>query len=252
MNSDNFYWLFSSSAQAIAAFIAFLLAGYTLVIQMLDRREERDDTLEPIHHELKLGHHRRFAVLSVLTGLAIVSSLAMLYYNGTELPKREVWAYATFVLNLLVVLFGISFVVRLVDPNRLRVVAQNLVKQTEQQQHPSGIAISRSEFFERFVALEKLIRDFFVHQRVRETKGLIPRLTYSFRAIVDDLYKTEFIPPNLYKELLEISNFRNAVFHGHVQNVDEVMLNKLRDVAKKVEVALSSQFSRPRTRKRSH
>jgi hypothetical protein len=49
MNDEHIYWLFSSAAQSIATFVAFLLAGYTLVHAMMDSIQQRDDTLEEIH-----------------------------------------------------------------------------------------------------------------------------------------------------------------------------------------------------------
>lgn len=43
--SENIYWLFSSAAQTIAAFIAFLLAGYALVQTMMETAVQADETL---------------------------------------------------------------------------------------------------------------------------------------------------------------------------------------------------------------
>src|SRR5215208_4083372 len=90
MNDENIYWLFSSSAQSIATFVAFLLAGYTLVHAMMDSVEQRDDTLEEIHAALIRQYYQRIKILAIITGAAVLSSLAMLYLNGFAWPYKAI------------------------------------------------------------------------------------------------------------------------------------------------------------------
>jgi hypothetical protein len=58
-DTQNYYWLFifSSSAQSISAFIAFLIAGYAIVLNVLDTLEDKDETLgypSPIEENILL------------------------------------------------------------------------------------------------------------------------------------------------------------------------------------------------------
>jgi hypothetical protein len=41
-DAQNIYWLFGAAAQTVAAFIAFLLAGYALVQGMMDAAAQAD------------------------------------------------------------------------------------------------------------------------------------------------------------------------------------------------------------------
>ena len=86
MNDENIYWLFSSSAQAIATFVAFLLAGYTLVHTMMESVQQRDDTLQEIHAALIRQYYRQIRALALITGAAVLGSLAMRYLNGFVWP----------------------------------------------------------------------------------------------------------------------------------------------------------------------
>ena len=72
---DHIYWLFSSAAQAIAAFIGFLSAGFFFVYDHMQRQVDKDETLVEIYDELKKQYYRRLEWLLVFTGLTIVSSL---------------------------------------------------------------------------------------------------------------------------------------------------------------------------------
>ena len=64
MNTDYIYWTFSSAAQSISAFIAFLLVGYALVHNLMEAARDRDDTLEDLHMALRLSYHKRLTVLA--------------------------------------------------------------------------------------------------------------------------------------------------------------------------------------------
>src|SRR5215211_741630 len=88
MNDENIYWLFSSAAQAIATFVAFLLAGYTLVHAMMESVQQHDDTLEEIHAALIRQYYRQIKWLAIITGVAVLGSLTMLYLNGFEWPYK--------------------------------------------------------------------------------------------------------------------------------------------------------------------
>ena len=54
---DNIYWLFSSSAQAIAAFVGFITAGYYFVLQTMEMRLNKDNSLNEIFNEIKIEHY---------------------------------------------------------------------------------------------------------------------------------------------------------------------------------------------------
>ena len=81
---ENIYWLFAASAQSIATFFAFLLAGYTIVLNIMDNKEDRDGSLEEVHHQLKTNYHRQLTGLALLTAFAITISLTIVYVNGFD------------------------------------------------------------------------------------------------------------------------------------------------------------------------
>jgi hypothetical protein len=92
MGEENIYWVFSSAAQTVAAFVAFLLAGYTLVHSMMDNLERADETLAEIHTKLKTDYYRRVRLLSIVTAPAILLSLFTVYLNGRPVPYFDIWS----------------------------------------------------------------------------------------------------------------------------------------------------------------
>ncbi len=74
-NTDNIYRVFSSAAQTVAAFAAFLLAGYALVVNVMDNAVQADETLADINEALKQRYHILLGRL-VWLGDPAVSSLS--------------------------------------------------------------------------------------------------------------------------------------------------------------------------------
>src|SRR5215207_8945467 len=141
MNDENIYWLFSSSAQAIATFVAFLLAGYTLVHAMMESVQQRDDTLEEIHAALIRQYYQQIKSLAIITGVAVLGSLAMLYLNGFA------WPYKDIVVTIAAMAWGIAFVIRIIDPDKYTNAAKRLIAEDAQSMDLAGKQEDSEDFF---------------------------------------------------------------------------------------------------------
>jgi hypothetical protein len=228
MNNDYIYWTFSSAAQSISAFIALLLAGYALVHNLMEAARERDDTLEEIHSELRLSYHKRLTALAWLTGSAVILSLVVVYLNRSTVPVSD-WALLVVgCLDILAVIGGVAFVVSIVDPRKYQKAAEKALEQA--QVIVSGIpqATPAAEFFDAFLHLERLIRDYLKEKDLYVPSRGAPRMSYSFRQMIEALLQNELIDRQFMNELLEINKYRNLVFHGHVGSADQSMVQRVR------------------------
>src|SRR5437899_9468096 len=99
IDQQNVYWIFSSSAQSVSAFIAFLLAGYAFVHTVMEGVQQRDDSLIEVHHALRRQYYSRVRWLALVTGAAIIASLAMVYLNGVCVPWKPLLAIVTACLD---------------------------------------------------------------------------------------------------------------------------------------------------------
>lgn len=222
-DSQNIYWLFSAAAQTVAAFVAFLLAGYALVQGMMDAAAQADETLVEIHESLKVRYHKQLSWLVVVTAAAVLASLAVVFFNPLDSKLIQGLAALAALLVVAAIVGGVVFVIAIVDPKKYRKAAQRLAEEVrpsaEEPQAP------RNEFFIKFVNLEQLLRD--VWERLGAERLARRRGPPSFREMVEALALTQVLHGELYKRLLNLSRDRNLVFHGEVTEVSNEIVEEL-------------------------
>lgn len=216
--------MFSAAAQTVAAFVAFLLAGYALVQTMMDAAAQSDETLIEIHESLKQRYHRQLAVLVGTTAAAILFCLSVVFLNAYDSGWVVVLAWMAAALIVGSVLGGVAFVIAIIDPKKYRKAAERLADEVR----PAAAAATapRAEFFLGFVDLERAIRQLWEQrtggERLRRRQG-----PPSFREMLEALWLSEALPAPLYERLLNVSRHRNLVFHGEVQEISREILDEL-------------------------
>ncbi|SRR5260221_2823534 len=230
---DYIYWTFSSAAQSISAFVALLLTGYAIVHTLMEAARERDDSLEEIHAALRVTYHRRMTILAWTTGLAILVSLFVLFDNRPNAPTATWILGVGAALNIAAVIGGIAFVISVVNPTKYEKAAQKLEegkRKPDRADHRS----SSGEFFDAFLRLERVVRDYLKRHDLYVPSRNAPRMSFSFRQMIEALLQSEKIDRALYEELMEVNKYRNLVFHGHLQDVDPQMIAKVKGVTQRL------------------
>lgn len=228
MDKESVYWLFSSSAQSVSAFTAFLVTGFALVMTMMEAAQSRDETLEEIHDQLKLTYYKNIRALSVITGLAIVLSLFMVYLNGTSFHYKTWIFIVTTLINAIAIIGGILFVILIINPSRYKRAAEQVIQKEKSKFETTGTNVDQTDFMKEFINLEKQIREILQSKNLYIPYGNTPQMVFSFRQMINALYRNELISKSELTELLEINKFRNLVFHGHLDNVDKGMVDKVK------------------------
>jgi hypothetical protein len=224
-NADSFYWLFSSIAQTIASFVAFLLTGFALVLNMMDSLEQKDETLAEIHIRLKKSCYNRIILLSVISALAIIFSLSMLYVNKIDLTLKPALFLITSALSLLAIILAIAFVLSIINPERYKTAAKEILKEDKEEFSRSGNTVDQVNFLHEFADLEKHMRYIIKNHNLQPVDTA--RQPNSFRQMASTLYENELISREMLYELLQINKYRNLVYHGHLTKVDQAMLDRL-------------------------
>ena len=234
-NQENFYWLFSSSAQTISAFVAFLVTGFALVLNMMDGLQQKDETLEDIHTKLKSDYYKKIRVLTIITGLAIIFSLWMVFLNGGN-SQHKTWLFIlTAILNVVAIIVGILFVIAIINPDRYKKAAKEIIKEDKLEDSTKANTIDQATFMTEFIHLEKTVRDKLQKRKLYIPYGDTPKMVYSFRQMINALNQNELINRNELEDLLRINKYRNLVFHGHQDKVDKGMLDRVKAAQKIID-----------------
>ncbi|MBN1822983.1 MAG: hypothetical protein JW803_01545 [Endomicrobiales bacterium] len=219
---ENIYWLFSSSAQAIAAFCALIVAGYALVNTMMDAMQEKDETLEEIHSQIKNDYYKAIIWFSCINGLAIVLSLLTVYLNGVKFKYLNIMSIFTALFVLSAIAGGIWFVLSIINPNRYKNTAKHIIG----QKSISGIEVDVAEFINLFIKMEKVIREIFIKKKLKYPITDKP----SFGHMIKVMEIEELLTKKEYGILENVNNYRNLVIHGHIDKVDKGMVDILRNI----------------------
>ena len=243
MSSESIYWLFSSAAQSIAGLIGFLMAGVALAFTMMDRLADEDDTFREVIQALKARYHRDMAALAITTGLAIIFSLLSLYLNPDVAPYRmSVFVFAA-ILDVSVIACAILFVIAVASPSRYALAARGEYKQAVKGISGGGKLEPDHVFFREFVEFEREIRDYLKGQELYVASSGIPEMSFSVRRMIQSLYQSEKISGNLRDRLLAVNKSRNLLFHGHIEKVDEKVIDDLKETRRLWVAETSSTHS---------
>ena len=233
---DNIYWLFSSAAQSIAAFIGFLATGLFFSFDRLDRATEKDDTLEEINQEIKKEYFSRARALFSLACFSILFSLAVVYTNGVDLGKYSLYTWI-FVgaLDILTILWALGFVIFIIDPAKVRKTGRKLVAEDQTLATSSG---STALFMTRFVELEKVLRNLAKSQDYGFRGRGIDHTPLSF--LLGILYRSEKITNPEFAQLRELIKARNLIVQGALDNIDQKLVNNTETLTRELSKRINS------------
>ena len=241
MNNDGLNWFFSSSAQTVAAFVAFLLSGFSISINMADEAVKNDDTYKEIISAFKSSQYIHLKDLSFLTGLAITTNLLILGLAWHTIPYYSYLHYIGFTLNFLAILLAIIFILKSVDPLKYQKTAKKEIENMISKMPPKE-QVGLADFITIFIEIEKKMRSIFeIHSRdiiVSSARGMD---FLSLNKIIYSLSDFQIINKPLTISLNEISKYRNLVVHGHIESVDPEMIAK----AKLILLELNAKFPSP-------
>lgn len=236
-SKENMFWLFSASAQSVATFVAFLIAGYTLYTSSMDSLVDKEDSLIDIVAEERKTIFGRLKLLTIITGLAIIMNLLMLFKNGSEFNFRTNMIFLTMALTFISVAFGLRIVVYMIDPRRAEKTANKLVV-SEVDFDQEGDLTGEQEFFSIYRRFEKEITNFI------EYSGLLGKNNsiYNHVKVLRVLFDYGLISKAEYNDLNELRKYRNLLFHGNIENASKKMVYQA-EMARSLMLEIKIRFS---------
>jgi len=234
---DNIYWLFSTSAQAVAAFVGLIAAGFFFVHDKLDKQIEKDETLEDAYTEIKNQYYNKLKTIFILTGVTLVFSFLVIYFNGFDFKCINLAILIiSSILTLVNIYLAIEFVLYIIDPKKVEKAVKKLIEKNENVfDQETKESVTRGEFLNRYIELETLIREIakefqFDYSFDNKFKKFIP-LTEIFK----NMFQREYIDSQTLRDLYDLNKIRNLSAHGQIDKIETSKYELLNLIISQIE-----------------
>ncbi|MDD5363521.1 MAG: hypothetical protein PHN88_15470 [Ignavibacteria bacterium] len=223
MNSQNIFWTFSTAAQAIAAFIGFLTAGFFFVYEKIASQSEADETLLEIIEELLKSYHSKIKTLIYLTGLTIMFCLFITFINGFNWRIEMALVIICSILIIITIIWASFFVITITDPSNIKKTARRItIKDKSLFDIKNESTESVSEFLRKFLELEKRLRKLAEENDMPMNYRSVPLIKY-----IDYLETIHKITLIQFRVISELIRTRNVAVHTQSEFIDKRLIKSL-------------------------
>lgn len=215
LNENQILYLYSSASQVIAAIYGLIITGYIFLRNELDRKAEKDETLEEVVLLLKTEYFGSIISISITTLISISLCFLLIVdetsYNTRTLDYLINISVATILTELIII---VSFVIKILNPNSLELASNKLRDiTTRDKANESG---SLEDFLKHYNQIEYILEKYgtsLMYSNVNDNESA-KRKRIAKTKLVYILYKEEKIDSNLKNNLIELISFRNSLIHG--------------------------------------
>ncbi|MDP3468478.1 MAG: hypothetical protein Q8S11_09100 [Daejeonella sp.] len=215
LNENQILYLFSSASQVIAAIFGLIITGYIFLRNELDRRADKDETLEEVVLLLKSEYFGSIIGISITTFVSIALCFLVIVAETTQLStllSLLINISVSTILTTLIII--ISFVITILNPNSIEVASNKLRENTTQdKENESG---SLEEFLKNFNQIDYILEKYgttLLYTDVNDYESA-RRKRVAKTKLVYILYNEGKIDNDLKNNLIELISLRNSLVHG--------------------------------------
>ena len=244
LNENQILYLFSTSAQVIAAIYGLTLTGFIFFRNELSREELEDDTLADAVENLKARYFTLLVFITALvTGSLLLANLAISYEGSGQSFLNTLIinaGQAAFLTSLFAVAY---FIFDVISPKRIERASQTLqskVDPTLAEQTRGSLEEFLRNYNQIEILLEKVGRPYeegIISSKIQR----YPRRISNSR-LAEILLRNERINKTLYVGLRELITLRNSIIHGADPVVSQAMVDASADVLANLQLALGGDY----------
>ncbi len=225
-NSETAFWLYSTSAQTVATFVAFIIAGYAIYNSMLNDMETRDESLIEIIKSERNSIFGFLKDLAIMTVISITLNLYVILMNGTLDWYMSIASYSAILSTFIVICIGSWIVIYMIDPKRKEKIARKMVDKNESFDQ-EGQLTEEQFFFSIFIRIERkfgVLANRLIESDILNTNN--NSRTISFRNLIGNFYNNGVIDKRDYIRLIDIYKYKNLLFHGKIEKASVKMVGE--------------------------
>jgi len=245
LNENQVLYLFSTSAQVIAAIYGLTLTGFLFFRNELNREATEDETLTEAIDQLKKRYFSLLVFITVLVGLTLLLSNAAIAYEADA--RRDI---TTVLVNagqssLAVSFVAITiFVFDVIAPQRIERASQKLKDELDPATSRE-LRGSLETFLTNYNRIEALLikaGGIYESGTTVSYTSRSPRRMSNVR-LAELLFRSERIDKLLFHHLRELITLRNAIIHGAEPVVSQEVVNMSAKVLNELQATLFQEPS---------
>ena len=246
LNENQILYLFSTSAQVIAAIYGLTLTGFLFFRNELNREAAEDETLVEAIAQLKSRYFSLLVFITVLVGITLLLSNAAISYEADARAN-----VTTLLINAGQSFLAVSFVAiaafvfDVIAPQRIEKASQKL-KDKLDPTTKRELRGSLESFLTNYNRIESLLIDagsLYQAVPISTYESRVPRRMSNAR-LAEILVRSERIDKTLFHRLRELITLRNAIIHGAEPVVSKEIVNMSAQVLRDLQAALASEVPR--------
>lgn len=239
LNDNQILYLFSTSAQVIAAIYGLTLTGYIFLRSELNREQDNDESKIVVIDSLK---KRYYSLLIFITFLSIftilISNFAISYASSTKslfvTPSINI-GQSLLVVNLFIISY---FIFDILDPKNIERASKALqqnIDPTENREEKGSIENFLNYFVEIDSTLQKYGQSYLAKRREQNGEPDKPYNRVPTKMLVDTLFRESKITLEDKDEIKKLIDLRSAIVNGAELEVSSKIENSTRDALKKLK-----------------
>lgn len=244
LNENQILYLFSTSAQVLAAIYGLTLTGFLFFRNELSREESDDNTLSEAIASLRSRYFQLLIFITVLVGIALVlSNLAIAHEAFGESTVNSI------ILNCGQSAYGVSllaiayFIFDVVSPDRIERASRTL-QDTVDPKVSGEMRGDLEEFLRNYNQIETSLKDVFGLFLQESDQAGAPR-HWSNARMAEMLYRTERISKDLFLRLQQLITLRNSIIHGADPVVSKAIVCESGDLRNELSKVVNRKMKGP-------
>lgn len=241
LNENQVLYLFSTSAQVIAAIYGLTLTGFLFFRSELSREAAEDETLAEAIDQIKARYFVLLVFITSKVGLTLLLANLVIAYETD--PRTDI---TTVLLNVGQSAFAVSllaitlFVFDVIAPQRIEKASKNLQDEVDPSRG-GALKGSLEDFVRNYNEIESLLLEAGqpFQSFTTATLDARPLRRISNSRLADFLLRSELIDKSLFDRLRELITLRNAIIHGAEPVVSGELVAVSADVLRELRAALS-------------
>ncbi|MBI1348117.1 hypothetical protein GC163_17725 [bacterium] len=242
LNENQILYLFSTSAQVIAAVYGLTLTGFLFFRNELTREANEDETLEEPIDELEDRYFKLLVYITILVAITLLLANLAISHESSQRTNLSTIIINTGQSAYLVAFASIAlFIFDVTAPHRIKGASQNLQNELDPSRDPKARG-SLEAFIQNYNQIERLLAEAgqlyqsftTASSQARQTKRI------SNMRLADILFRSERINSSLHQRLRDLITLRNAIIHGAEPIVSQEIVDDSARVLNELRGSLNS------------